>query len=120
MALIRSWKVYLEGLGLMAWAYTFLFYIKDHVLTESINNMSGIIDETFKLFTSIVGIVFLVVRIIQYRKEAKLKNENAKLDLEIKKAKLDLEIYELYEERARQKKNGTHKMEKPTNTEGKE
>jgi hypothetical protein len=105
MVFIKSWRSLLEGLGLMAWGYTFLYYIKDHVLTESLSRIPDMIDESFKLFTSIIGIIFLILRIVQYRKETKIKNENAKLDLEIKRKKFDLEIFELYERRARDKKN---------------
>lgn len=110
MVILRSWKFLIEAFGLMAWAYTFLFYLKDYVLTQSINQMSGVIDETFKLFTSIIGFIFLIMRIVQYRRESKIKNDNARLDLKIKKQKHDLEMQHL-----RQEKDEKH-MHKKTKT----
>lgn len=94
----------IEGLLFVVAGVNLVDVLSTDMLTTGYSTAGKIIEEAIKLGMAILGFIYFFLRIRQYQKEMKYKNEDRKLDLKKKQLEVDNFVYQSYLEKAKQKK----------------
>lgn len=106
---ILEWSMYL------LWGYTFVDVINLPILKAvNLSTVGSVLEETIKLFASLLGLVYFAMRIRQFYLKSKLENEAKQLENRKAQYEIDNAFLNGYKENVRQKRlNGEESSKKP-------